>query len=486
MSQTKAQLIDNLVQPITGALGSASAPTFSFTSDPNTGIYSPGADQLAISTGGSGRLFVDASGNVGFGQASPTSIASYTILSVNNTAGGAVYFQSSGTLKGRIINTSTEFYIGGASGTPLILEAGGSEKLRIDSSGRLLVGTSSSSSNASIVLQGNSGGATGGAVALMQCGLSAASIGVTTTDIGYIWFADNAGGRFAEIKVQSDATAANNDYPGRLVFSTTADGASSPTERMRISSNGSILSALNGTTNKANLVLNVGGPGDPGTSSWITPRIEFVGSALASENTTFIGATGVYNARALVFVTGLDTAGTERMRITHNGNVRVGGTTTINNERFLVVADGTFVGATFYQPLTVSYTAVAFNNPNGIVGSITTSGSSTSYATSSDYRLKENIILIPDGITRLQQLKPSRFNFITDPDHTVDGFIAHEVQTVIPEAITGEKDAVDAEGKPVYQGIDQSKLVPLLTAALQETIGRIETLEATVATLQGQ
>ena len=90
MSQTKAQLIDNLVSPITGALGSASAPTFSFTSDPNTGLYSPGADQVAISTGGSGRLFVNASGNVGAGIASPA-----TRLHVSTNQSTVSTFQTS-------------------------------------------------------------------------------------------------------------------------------------------------------------------------------------------------------------------------------------------------------------------------------------------------------------------------------------------------------------------------------------------------------
>jgi hypothetical protein len=71
MSQTKAQLIDNLVQPITGAAGSASAPTFSFTADPNTGLYSPGADQVAVATNGTGRLFVDASGTGWYRQRKP-------------------------------------------------------------------------------------------------------------------------------------------------------------------------------------------------------------------------------------------------------------------------------------------------------------------------------------------------------------------------------------------------------------------------------
>ena len=81
-----------------------------------------------------------------------------------------------------------------------------------------------------------------------------------------------------------------------------------------------------------------------------------------------------------------------------------------------------------------------FSNSNGQVGSIATSGTSTSYNTSSDYRLKENVADIADGITRVKQLAPKRFNFIADDTTTVDGFLAHEAQTVVPEAVTGEKD----------------------------------------------
>jgi hypothetical protein len=125
-----------------------------------------------------------------------------------------------------------------------------------------------------------------------------------------------------------------------------------------------------------------------------------------------------------------------------------------------------------------------FSNPNGVVGSIRTSSSSTIFSTSSDYRLKENVSLITDGIARLQQLKPSRFNFIADPDIVVDGFIAHEVQDIVPEAISGDKDAVNEKGDPEYQAIDQSKLVPLLTAALQEAIERIQALEVKITALE--
>ena len=80
-------------------------------------------------------------------------------------------------------------------------------------------------------------------------------------------------------------------------------------------------------------------------------------------------------------------------------------------------------------------------------------------------------------------MKPYRFNFKIEPDKTVDGFFAHEV-TAVPEAITGTKDEVDENNKPIHQGIDQSKLVPLLTAALQEAIAKIEVLETKVAALE--
>ena len=127
---------------------------------------------------------------------------------------------------------------------------------------------------------------------------------------------------------------------------------------------------------------------------------------------------------------------------------------------------------------------MVFQNTGGTdVGSIRF-GSSTSYNTSSDYRLKENVTAISDGITRLKTLKPYKFNWISDDTNTlVDGFFAHEV-TAVPEAITGIKDEVDSDNNPVYQGIDQSKLVPLLTAALQEAVAKIEVLETKVAALE--
>jgi hypothetical protein len=125
-----------------------------------------------------------------------------------------------------------------------------------------------------------------------------------------------------------------------------------------------------------------------------------------------------------------------------------------------------------------------FYAQNSLSGYIQVNTSSVTYATSSDYRLKENVLDIADGITRVKQLAPKRFNFIVDTDTTVDGFLAHEAQAVVPEAVTGTKDEVNDDGDAVMQGIDQAKLVPLLTAALQEAIAKIETLETKVAALE--
>ena len=122
---------------------------------------------------------------------------------------------------------------------------------------------------------------------------------------------------------------------------------------------------------------------------------------------------------------------------------------------------------------------------NSTRGYIAMNQYSVQYNSTSDYRLKRNVTPMENSIDRIKLLKPSRFNWVEGPDdYVVDGFIAHEVQDVVHDAVSGEKDAVDENNEPAYQGIDQSKLVPLLTAALQDAITKIEQLETRIQTLE--
>ena len=199
----------------------------------------------------------------------------------------------------------------------------------------------------------------------------------------------------------------------------------------------------------------------------------------------------------------LNTAGTERMKIESTGAIRSGTSSVIQAEKFTWFrpeSDGNTL-AYFHQGASANVSGIIMRHGRGLsgfsgkmisfcrndgneVGSIVVGASSTAFNTSSDYRLKENVTAISDGITRLKTLKPYRFNFKDDTTKPViDGFFAHEV-TAVPEAVTGTKDEVDSDNNPIYQSIDQSKLVPLLTAALQEAVAKIETLETKVAVLE--
>jgi hypothetical protein len=212
------------------------------------------------------------------------------------------------------------------------------------------------------------------------------------------------------------------------------------------------------------------------------------------------GAVNLYhnNAEKLATTaTGISVTGD----ITSSGTVIAGGTTTVGY-KFHVYGD-----SAFERTGTASQTMVVFRNGNGNVGTINTSGSSTSYNTSSDYRLKTDAQPMVGASDRVQALKPVNFEWISSGER-VDGFLAHEAQAIVPECVTGTKDAMrdeqyevtaavlDADGMvvteavmgtrsvPDYQGIDQSKLVPLLTAALQEALNKIEAMETRLAALE--
>ena len=207
------------------------------------------------------------------------------------------------------------------------------------------------------------------------------------------------------------------------------------------------------------------------------------------------------------FIRFLTGAQAEAARIDASGNLLVNRTGPDGPAVFQVATKSDY-GIGVASGVSTTQYVMEFRNSNGVVGTITTSGSATAYNTSSDYRLKENVVPLSGAADRLMQIPVCRFNFIADPDTTVDGFLAHEAQAVVPECVTGTKDAMrdeeyevtaavlDADGMvvteavmgtrsvPDYQGIDQSKLVPLLTAALQEALTKIASMETRLAALE--
>jgi hypothetical protein len=187
------------------------------------------------------------------------------------------------------------------------------------------------------------------------------------------------------------------------------------------------------------------------------------------------------NAGNLLFKTG---GTTERARIDSSGTLLIGRTSAVSNTtRLGLDATDSIAGFVSETGPTTSVTHGRFYNGNGNVGTISTSGSATTYATSSDYRLKNTIAPMTGALAKVALLKPCTYKWNADGSDG-EGFIAHELAEVVPQCVTGEKDAVDAEGKPQYQGIDTSFLVATLTAAIQEQQALIQTLTARVAALE--
>jgi hypothetical protein len=266
MSQTKAQLIDGKSAEIEFTGGSASGPAISFTGDSNTGIYSPGADQVAVATNGTGRLFVDASGNVGVGTSSPSSLLEISSSStpqflISNTSNSISAGDNIGTIDYRAGSSNTVVARMAATadsanedGAHIIFEnrtGGGafSEKARIDSSGRLLVGTStvtttaSSSTNNLLAVESannylgvsftaNCNDSNGSYLVLKK---SRGTIAGSTT---VVQSGDEIGNIASASRSAVRLSYGMADMPGRLSL-VPPDGASSPTERLRITSQGS-------------------------------------------------------------------------------------------------------------------------------------------------------------------------------------------------------------------------------------------------------
>ena len=129
--------------------------------------------------------------------------------------------------------------------------------------------------------------------------------------------------------------------------------------------------------------------------------------------------------------------------------------------------------------------AIEFRRTNTTVGSVSVTTTATAYNTSSDYRLKENVAPMTGALATVAQLKPVTYTWKADGSNG-QGFIAHELQAVVPDCVSGEKDAVNEDGTPQYQGIDTSFLVATLTAAIQEQQEIIKNLTDRIAALEAK
>ena len=423
------------------------------------------------------RLRIDSSGNVAIGSATApdklnvgsTSDSSTAIrIQTTTTGNGEIRFGDSGS--------GTAGYIRYAhDGNHLIFARDDAEVARFSSGGNFGVNNNSPSSYDSSARNLVVGSGSGNQGMTIAAGTSSSS-----------------GINFA------DGTTGTAAYTGRILYQHSTDAltfhTNGGTERMKITSDGYFVPATDSLY-------------DIGTSStrWrygYFDDLDLNGNLLLSAvNPKITFNTGGPNihapaANTLAFNTD---ASNERMRIHSLGRVLLGRAisadpwlATGNVDAGQYFGSGNNFGAAINSrdiPLILNRTNTTgsiqeFKYNGSTTGFISTTSTAITISYSSDYRLKENVIPLANAITRVKQLQPKRFNYIIDPDVTVDGFIAHEAQTVVPEAVVGTHNQVDDNGDPVYQGIDPSKIIPLLTAALQEAIAKIETLETKVAALE--
>jgi len=287
----------------------------------------------------------------------------------------------------------------------------------------------------------------------------------------------NTSGLLIQGNVSNDEMYINNFYNAALSFGT------NNTERMRIDSSGNVGIGVTPSAIANVTRLEIKGA----ISSNVTIRS-------ASSNTAARDWMVACNANAfgdLVFRQGNSqgadpNSGTDRLVLDASGNLLVGKTassTTVAGSQ--IQPDGTFSAVKgdanpgfFYNRSTAASGTIALFRSNSVtVGSITQDGTNTSYVTTSDYRLKEDVQPLVGGLARVSALKPSIYKWKSNGS-TGEGFLAHELADVVPSAVIGSKDEVNEDGSIKAQGVDLSKVVPILVAAIQELAARVQTLEA--------
>jgi hypothetical protein len=474
------------------------------------------------------RMRIDSSGNVGIGTTSPT--RRLQVSQSNATTYASDFDNTPNQLYLVNTNTTTNAYTGlqmdvGSNSQAAIsaVRVGDgevamtfssrvagvrAERMRIGSTGNVGIGTSSpasalqvlrASSNPTVNLTRTTSSATNIGEALYVRLNDTNGTNGMRTEIG-MGYGIPATQTFTPAVLGYVQTFGSNNTYGDLYFATrpVSDDVA-PTERMRITSAGLVTIGISTPTTDTQLTINNSARAtslecnydrNNGTQSLRGGILQFLPSPPSSAGgdgsiiqSNYWGGAAEgkikINAYAQTNQLVLSTTGSIFIGCNANPSGSSGGTAFVPAGAYGVTR------LLFSSNNTATVAMLAFDNPNGNVGSIGTSGSNAYYSTTSDYRLKENIAPITGALDKVTQLKPVTYTWKADGSDG-QGFIAHELQEVVPDAVTGEKDAVDAEGNPKYQGIDTSFLVATLTAAIQEQQVQIEELRAEIQALKGQ
>jgi hypothetical protein len=476
-------------QTVQFAAGSAAAPSITFTGDTNTGMFSPGADTIAFTEGGVESMRIDASGNMGIGTTSPS-----FRLDVQGSSGvGIRLLETSTGNNNRLVisqsGTSTIYNSTYASGSANhVWQIADIERMRIDSAGNVGIGIAPAAWSGFKALQINSltnfwnNGAAGGA-------------SYYSNNLYY-----NGSNRIYQTTgFASEYTMGSGIHTWSTASSGTAGNTVTLNESMRIASNGYVGIGTSGPAG----ILDVVGGGSASTGNWVYIKGGNVGSSNPSiaagvafgqnfssgnSETNLVWGQTIGSGQYLSISKWTGSAVTEQVRVNSAGEFFIqctgidvdrpnvaGGTLkqTNGNTKVRVTGDGT-AAFQFYSP----------TGGTSTVGAISANAASTTYATTSDYRLKEKIAPMTGALAKIALLKPVTYKWKSNGANG-QGFIAHELQEVSPDCVTGEKDAVREDGVPIYQGVDTSFLVATLTAAIQEQQALITQLQADVAALKG-